>query len=265
MTHPDDAPDDAPDDETEPQRAPEHAGGTIDDAGETAQPGGGENATEGRKRGRNRPNKGTVNPRATKAQLAQRVALVVGLLTAGERRAGVLRAVAEAQRIEADTRRLARAGAIDPRTRAKAIEPAYVWGDESIPERTIDYYITKATAIFDEAAKYVAERELGKAIMRHDDLYGRAIRDKQWNVASLIERRRNELLGLGTHGKPLGVELTGLNGGPVQTQHVPPAKMTEEQRAAEVAALLEVARRRLGASAASSTGVDGNGTNPHHN
>lgn len=84
---------------------------------------------------------------------------------------------------------------INGATRRQMLKYAYEnhWG---LSETSIDAYIRKAKAKARAAAKYKEEIELGKAILRYDELYRRAMTEKDLRVARLIVGDMVTLMGL---------------------------------------------------------------------
>lgn len=84
---------------------------------------------------------------------------------------------------------------INGATRRQMLKYAYEnhW---DLSETSIDAYIRKAKAKARSAAKYKEEVELGKAILRYDELYRRAMTEKDLRVARLIVGDMVTLMGL---------------------------------------------------------------------
>jgi len=84
---------------------------------------------------------------------------------------------------------------INGATRRQMLKYAYEnhW---DLSETSIDAYIRKAKAKARSAAKYKEEVELGRAILRYDELYRRAMTEKDLRVARLIVGDMVTLMGL---------------------------------------------------------------------
>jgi hypothetical protein len=66
----------------------------------------------------------------------------------------------------------------------------------NVSRRTIDAYLSAARAIFQEVAKKHMEEELGLAKERLQDLYGKLYKSGDFRGCLLVQRERNDLLGL---------------------------------------------------------------------
>ena len=118
--------------------------------------------------------------RVTRAELDFRVTEIYRLLLVGLQRHDIVRFVAEKTQ----------------------------WG---IKTRQIENLIQKATARLEEHSRAVRAVELGRAIDRLHDLYGRANRVQDFRTCLSTQRELNELLGLYA---PKQVEHLGADGGP---------------------------------------------------
>jgi len=83
------------------------------------------------------------------------------------------------------------------------------WG---INERSIDYYIQRATKKLEKEAAPAREIELGKAKARLAMLFARSLQIKDYKGALAIQKEINTLLGLNA---PARQEHTGKDGGPL--------------------------------------------------
>lgn len=188
------------------------------------------------KQGKARQNGG---PKTAKAILDQRVSFVYRLLASGVRRVEMRRIVAEQARKE----RLARNEA---RSNKKPL-PIEIWGDAGAPsERTIDAYIKRAKARLRDEGERVSKSGnliLGMQLFRMSDVYRQAYNDGAWATCARIIEETNRLYAL--HGA-VKIELTGVGGGPVQTQVVESAGMTLPEIRGELIDLLNVGRARQG-------------------
>lgn len=156
------------------------------------------------------PPVGPKAPASTKAVVDARVTAVFALLVAGFQTAGIRRAVAKQQRKEREKRAAAHAAAVtagdaDPTATSYAHVPQ-VWGDAVMPDRTLDRYIAKAKAVFDDnAAQFTAQRnrELATQKARLDDLFHQARRNGRWYAALKAIELQVELFGLRDHARAL--------------------------------------------------------------
>jgi hypothetical protein len=115
--------------------------------------------------------------------------------------------------------------------------------DWDIGERQFFEYLSRARALFDEMAKTEREEELGRALARLHNLYGKALNDKDHRQALSVQRELNELLGLYV---PKRSELSGRDGKPIQVQEVP---IDLSSLSDEELAFLEAIHAKLGTSA----------------
>lgn len=65
-----------------------------------------------------------------------------------------------------------------------------------LADRTVDLYIARATEQITAHAKFERASELGKAILRLNDLYARTTKIQDYKTAMAIQRELNELMGL---------------------------------------------------------------------
>ncbi len=84
---------------------------------------------------------------------------------------------------------------INGATRRQMLKYAYE-NQWALSETSIDAYIKKAKAKARAAAKFKEDVELGKAILRYDELYRRAMTEKDLRVARLIVGDMVTLMGL---------------------------------------------------------------------
>lgn len=84
---------------------------------------------------------------------------------------------------------------INGATRRQMLQYAYEnhW---DLSETSVDAYIKKAKAKARAAAKFKEDVELGKAVLRYDELYRRAMTEKDLRVARLIVGDMVTLMGL---------------------------------------------------------------------
>lgn len=123
----------------------------------------------------------------------QRCLHVLQLVVAGSRRAQIVRSVAGAQGREKTERAKATAA-------GKPIDAVpYVWGDEPIPERTLDRYIARAkaqlrvdAAALPKSGTYV----LGLQWARINQLYNEALAAQRWYVCVKLIEIVNSMFGL---------------------------------------------------------------------
>jgi hypothetical protein len=103
------------------------------------------------------------------------------------------------------------------------------WG---LGERAIDEYISKANELFSEHSKVFADRETGKAILRYNQLYTRALKKGDLKSALSSQQALCALLGLNA---PTKSEMTGKNGAPlIPANGIPDEEI--EKRAREILA-----------------------------
>ena len=69
-------------------------------------------------------------------------------------------------------------------------------------ERTVRRYLTRAYKSLAGAGKVKAEEELGRALIRFDYLYGKAIEKADYRLGLAVTRERGELVGLYEKGAP---------------------------------------------------------------
>lgn len=185
--------------------------------------------------------------RTPQVVIAQRIAAIATLLVRGSTTAEVRRVVAKAQGEEADERRKAYAdasrknpalkgGALD--TLAESRVPL-VWGDDPIPDRTVDRYIKAAKEkLSDDGLGCIEnlEQEIGLQYSRGLALFHAAFRDKRYHAAHQAWQGLNELLGAKDAAKlirpDLSAELGTGEGAPlVRVEPTGPA-IPAERRAA---------------------------------
>lgn len=174
-----------------------------------------------------------------KAVIEKRVSAIYRLMTQGHRRPEILQIVNERARREARDRKTAQELAKE--------EPEFVWGDDGrVAERTFDMYVRKAKLrLMEEGQKLGKQGDLilGIQMGRIADLYQRALSDRRYQVCANLIAEVNRMFAL--YGA-VKIELTGLNGGPVQTQEVPASDLTVEQGARQMLAIVNQARVRNG-------------------
>jgi hypothetical protein len=88
--------------------------------------------------------------------IEKRVAAVARALVDGLGRAAILQAVAADQRKELIARARARAAGTTDERELSALVPV-VWGDEPIPQRTIEHYMSRARGILSDEGKQVSK------------------------------------------------------------------------------------------------------------
>lgn len=205
------------------------------DEGDERPEGGEEGGAEARGAGSGRYRRGGDGggERPTQAMVSQRVAAVVALIAAGQSNAGVKRAVARMWEKEAQDREAALAKGQQP--------AAKVWGEHRPAERTIQRYIALANDEFAKAAERITEREMGKAILRMEDIMARCLAQKPPRLSTFVAAQRviNDILGI----KRLVV--VGDPDNPLQHEHQHRATLTDDQRAASFAQLQRKALARL--------------------
>lgn len=112
----------------------------------------------------------------TKAEIAQRVSTVYDMLLVGSTRSQIIQYVANKTN----------------------------W---DVSNRTIDNYIQRANAKFEEDAKTHRERELGRALARLNMLYQKTLQIQDYQRCLAIQKELNALLGLYEAQK---FEITGI-------------------------------------------------------
>lgn len=65
-----------------------------------------------------------------------------------------------------------------------------------VVERTADNYIAAAYELMADESRIRRDREMGRSLIRLNNLYMRAMTDEQYNTALAVERERIQLLGL---------------------------------------------------------------------
>lgn len=83
------------------------------------------------------------------------------------------------------------------------------------PERTADWYISRATDRFKAASKVNLEKERGRQLARLEDLYNRLFRIQDYRTALAVAKERSELAGIYPE-KVVKNEHSGPNGSPLQ-------------------------------------------------
>lgn len=168
------------------------------------------------------------------AVIIQRVSLVYRLLIDGKKTPEIRRAVALAAQKEANDRKSA------------TVPPPFVWGDEGkVADRTLDSYIRKGKQRIKAEGTALRTRGdfiLGKNFARQDAIYEAAFSAKNYDTCRKIIRDQLQLCGL---MGALKIELSGIDGGPVQVTQVQ-AERTIDEIAAEQIEMLNIARRRGG-------------------
>lgn len=152
--------------------------------------------------------------KATNAEIEQRISEVYQLVVNGARRAKILRHATDSG-----------------------------W---DINERQIDRYIARATDMMREAAIVDREKELGRAIARLHDLYERAHADGNHATSLAILREMTQLTGVAAAAK---LEISGPDGGPVQTSTVDISKLSRK----ELEQIHSIMSRAIGPGDASTT------------
>lgn len=177
--------------------------------------------------------------------MALRVAEITRAIIQGLSRAQILQTVARAQAQEAAQRLKARqAGAVDP-IEIAALVPL-VWGDNPLPERTLDLYIQRSRLQIAEQAKEISKQKefvLGTQIHRLNDVYQRSMNDKRYYAALGALREINLMFGL---HEALKIMLLGAGGGPVQTEDLS-AGPNLKTEAGRTQAFARLAQRAVGA------------------
>lgn len=77
--------------------------------------------------------------------------------------------------------------------------------DWNVDERTIDRYIAEANAIFKEKSNIIREQEIGKSLLRLENLYARNMQITDFKAALAVQKEINAMLGLNA---PKSIELT---------------------------------------------------------
>lgn len=215
-----------------------------------------------------------------------RVSTVARAIVDGLGRAGIHQATSKAQQKEAADREKARQvalkGGIEPaeaEADARRAVPI-LWGDEPIPERTLDSYIKRAKdAIGDEGKRLSRHRDyvLGMQLARCNEVYQAAFKKERYSVCVQIIREVNEMFGTKEAIKLLILNAPGADAAAAAKEGDPQNLSTDEGRGRAFAKLIQTATRSdptlapiisrfasavsLGAGGAASPGAkDGNGS-----
>lgn len=111
----------------------------------------------------------TKEDKSTKAQVEQRVITVYQLLLCGASRQNILQYVSELRQKHID-------------------KPAEYLDSWNITDRQVDNYIASANKLFEKAADVHRLRLFGRAMVRREDLYQRALRLQDLGKALAIEQ-----------------------------------------------------------------------------
>jgi hypothetical protein len=130
--------------------------------------------------------------------IEKRVATIARALVDGLGRAAIVQAVARDQQRERVERGKARlAGATDERE-LNALVP-FVWGDEPIPQRTIEHYMSRARGILSDEGKQVSrQREYVLAIQlaRLNETYMAAFQAKRFHTCLGVLKEINQMFSM---------------------------------------------------------------------
>jgi hypothetical protein len=197
---PGEAPNKALDDAARSQRSPDERGSRRSDESDE-----GQQADETPTKP---PRKPPAAGRGTKAPahvIQLRVATIARALVDGLGRAAILQAIAKAQ-VEEAARRVKARNAISARSPSARIDPVeltalvpFVWGDEPVPERTIDFYIARAKAtLADEGLRVVQHREyvLALNLARLNETYKAAFEAKRFHTCVTVVKEINAMFGM---------------------------------------------------------------------
>lgn len=160
--------------------------------------------------------------RMSDAVVTQRVNSIYQLLRNGVRkREEILRSIANAQKREAEELKKAGTDA------ARIARVQITWGQDRIPNRTVDYYIHKAKIQLDEEGRAVPRQGdfiLGVQMARINDLYARAYAAGKLTVCARLIEETNSMFGLKTINLQLSTAAQSDSGA-----ELPEAELTEEQ------------------------------------
>jgi len=112
--------------------------------------------------------------RCNSAELASRVTLVVELITAGFRSNEILHYISH----------------------AKNSEGKYKLDWHNISERQVKFYIQKANVYFRSKADIDRRKATGRAIIRYQNIYKVALRDKEYYTAIRALERMDKIMGI---------------------------------------------------------------------
>lgn len=202
-----------------------------------------------RKNGNPKPDKGIAgsgesessNPRGKGGRVPdhvveQRLRAVYSMMTQGHRTSAIYRIVAKAALKERKKR-------AEAKKTAKDIDdyPALVWGETVPSTRTIDDYIARARAIFEQEGRELTKAgatSYGQANAMIGDVYTRALAGARYAVCERLIRLFCELNGI------MGVIKWTPDAGVQTPGEVPEVEQTEEQADAEMRELLATALKR---------------------
>lgn len=166
-----------------------------------------EAAAKPRRRGNGGASKHAASPQLI---VERRVTAVFSAVVAGLQTWEIQRAVAEMQekeqRARAKAREMAKAqGKEHPDVEALLTVPL-VWGDDPIPKRTFEGYLTKARRLLDaQAGQFAAQRSriLATQAARLDSVYAKAINGGKLYAALKAAELTIDLFGLRDHARSL--------------------------------------------------------------
>lgn len=184
--------------------------------------------------------RGLRSPKASRRVIEQRVAFIQRAMNdQGLTRAHIFALVSTAQLDEKKKRNQARfAGA----SAAEAAELApVIWGDEPIPERTIEFYIGKAKQKTAEEGRLLTRDKtflISQQMLRLNDLYRRAITKGSLQVALNVLREIADTFGMRDAVKVMLIALAGEAEGQEKASKRGFDLTTDEGRARALSALM---------------------------
>ena len=73
--------------------------------------------------------------------------------------------------------------------------------DWNISIRQIENYMRDATALIEESSRINRDQEVGKALLRYEKLFTANMKIQDYKAALMVQRARNEMLGLNQPAK----------------------------------------------------------------